>query len=292
MRQFTLLFVFLVFRCVVWSQEVIPFQLTENGHIIVQVKLNDEHSGYFIFDTGAGGHVIGTKFFNKIKGTADFITVGTGFRHNGDRIDVDGYRIQSISLGSLKQENPFVGYFPPLDQYGVDGLISAKLYEDTPITIDYVKKEIRLENAESMKKLEKQSTSVPLYFHKMTNRFLDMFIELKLNDSLTCQAEFDTGSGFFRPLLNPFYMKKMNIDPEAATVKKATEQDLTAGQNQTYTTTIPSLSLSGTQDVRLEHVTVAFKEKLIYDGLIGSILFKDKVITIDIPQSRMLVHTR
>jgi hypothetical protein len=273
-----------------WSQEVIPFQLTPNGHIVVPVRLNEVHTGYFIFDTGAGGHVVGSKFFDKVKADASFVAIGTGFRHNGDRVDVEGYRIRSISMGSLMEKSPLIGFFPALDQYGVDGLISAKLYENRPITIDYVKKEIRIENAESMKAISRNAGSVPLYFHKMTDRFLDMFIELKLNDSISCQAEFDTGSGFFRPLINPFYMKMLGIDSESADVKVSVEQDLTPGKSVTHETSISSISLAGLNDVRLDQPMVAFKEKLIYDGLVGSLMFKNKVITIDIPGGRLYVH--
>ena len=272
------------------AQDIIPFQLTANGHIVVPVQLNDVHTGYFLFDTGAGGHVVGTKFFEKVKNDAEFVTKGTGFRHNGDRVDIDGYRIQFLSMGSLTERNPMIGHFPSLDQYGIDGLISAKLYENRPITIDYVKKEIRIENEVSMKQIAGNSDSVPLYFHKMTDRFLDLFIELRLNDSVSCQAEFDTGSGFFRPLINPFYMKALGIDAESGDVKTTVEQDLTPGGSVTHETTIPSISLAGIGSVRLAQPTVAFKEKLIYDGLIGSLLFKDRVITIDIPGSRLYVH--
>lgn len=272
------------------AQEVIPFQLTPNGHMIVKVKLNNTHEGYFIFDTGAGGHVIGSKFLEKVKNDARYMGMGTGFRHNGDRVDIAGYYIQSISMGALEQKNPLVGYFPLLDQYGVDGLISAKLYEHRPITIDYVKKEIRIENDKSLKRIEKSAASVPLYFHQMTDRFLDLFIELKINDQYTCQAEFDTGSGFAKPVLNPFYLDLLQIEPTSAEVRTHEVQDLTPGKNTSYDTKIASLSLSGSEKLRMEMADVSFKEKLIYDGLVSSLLFKDKVITIDIPGKKLWVH--
>ncbi|RJP62691.1 MAG: hypothetical protein C4543_01535, partial [Ignavibacteriales bacterium] len=122
--------VLLLTSTILFSQEQIPITINDYGLIFIKVKVNDE-SGTFLLDTGGGAHVLSNNFFKKIKGETDETGFYTGFRHNGERIDTKVYTANSISVGSLNQIEPKIGMYPPLDQYGIDGILSLMIFKNT-----------------------------------------------------------------------------------------------------------------------------------------------------------------
>ena len=118
----------------------IPFKSVYNGLILVQAVVEDSITGNFILDTGSGIHVFSKKFSDRIKmKNAGFFTA---FRHNGERISLDIYTISNIAIGEAVERNPYVGILDALDNLGLDGIISLKLFEKQPFTINFINKTI------------------------------------------------------------------------------------------------------------------------------------------------------
>lgn len=271
--MYRLLILLVVFVSVHFPQQKIPLTISEYGLIFLEASVNDV-KGKFILDTGAGAHVLSKKFFDKIKNKTKEDGIYTGFRHNGERLDLIVYQAESISVGSLTQSQPFVGVYPPLNEYGIDGLVSLKLFEETAFTIDFINNELILETDKSLSELTKNSEEFPILFDRERDKVLDLFVTITLNDSVSLQAEFDTGAGFNAFYLNKFYADKLNLQLD--TLNRAI---------------IEKLSYNGSEIVFESNKTITVKDDLIYEGLIGSGIFRNAKLTIDIPNSRILVKS-
>jgi hypothetical protein len=103
-----------------------------------------------------------------------------------------------------------------------------------------------------------------------------------MNDSVSAEVEFDTGSGFNMLMLHTKYLNKLNIHLE-----DKPKQDY---GYYVYSTTLPFLSYCSSVKLHQKNVFVGFKEGLIYEGLIGSGMFRNCMLTIDILNSEMLVR--
>jgi len=288
-----------VARLVLFAILLIPFKLlaqeypiflTDQGYIIIEVKINDSISSNFILDTGGGAIVFSSKTFNKVKHSAVKAGHFTGFRHDGDRLDGEVYELPSIAIGNTKMDNPLVGVYPPLDDYGVEGLLSLKFFEDKPFTIDFVNSKIRIFSQDETIALSKNDIVLPMSFGIHGNTSLDIFIPIRLNDHTTIHAEFDTGSGYTTFLVNPYFIDELDLDRQQAKVMPYT----TPLSQKKLTDSIFSLEkvTFGTKKNRMVNndISASFREGLIYEGLIGSGLFKNNQITIDIPNKQFIVH--
>lgn len=272
-----------------YAQEF-PLFITEHGHILTEVTLNDTLKANFVLDTAAGITVLSAKTFEKVKDIAEETGYFTGFRHDGDRITAPIYQIPSISISDITQRNVSIGVYPPLDDYGIDGLISLTFFEEKPFSIDFRNKTLSLMNSQELSQLAENSTVLPISLQKKAGVSLDIFIPICLNNRVEVLAEFDTGSGYGSFLINPYYIKKLGLDESEAETRSYT----TPISQTKLTDTIYSLDsigiCSGENTPQQTDAAVTFRENLIYEALIGSALFKDRKITIDIPGQRFFIH--
>ena len=270
------------------SAQEFPISITPQGYIFVQVTLNDSIPANFMLDTGAGINILSQKVFNKIADSAQETGIMTGFRHDGDRLDGPVYQLPALAIGSSKQTDVKVGIYPPLDDYGIDGLVSLKFFENTPFTIDFKNQKLTILNSVEAEQLAKNHDWLPLAFKIERDIMLDIFIPIVLNNSLELQAEFDTGSGFGPLVVNPYYIQKLNLNKSGMTATRYTtpiSEKATTDYNHPV-----NLSLKGTEGIRIENKTATFRENLIYEALIGSEIFKDRAITIDLAKARLIIH--
>lgn len=287
MKAKNMITLWLVFAavCIGSGQTAIPLVINDGGYIFVKATLNDSITGNFLLDTGGGMHVLSGKYFEKVKNHAKSAGYFTGFRHNGERLDSEIYTLSAISIEGLRQEKPLVGYYAPLDEYGMDGIISLKMFENQPVTIDFKNKQLIIETKESLQKLEKNAEVIPFTVQQYRDKALDIFIKICIN-GVPIEAEFDTGSGYNSLIINPFFMEKLGIKKE-----DCKEQIHDKEKNRKdYLTKIPAGTVCAVPGVNGKEVDVTFREGLIYEGLIGSGWFRGKKLTIDIPNRRMLVR--
>lgn len=254
------------------QQEEIPITILKSGHIIIPTIANDTINGNFIFDTGGGIEVISSKFFDKIKSNSTRVGLFTGFRNNGERLDLKTYRINNLQIGNLIKKDIIVGIYPPLDEMGIDGLLSSKFFESIPVTIDFEKEILTIENKESVNKIGDVGTTIPLFIQMHGRMGLDLFIDITINDVIHVFAEFDTGNGYFSTLINSFYYNLLS------------NQNL----SESNSIVVDKLSLKFADNIKLFNSEIQLKEDLIYEGLIGTNIFKTGKLTIDIQNKRMI----
>ncbi|PHN00740.1 aspartyl protease family protein [Flavilitoribacter nigricans] len=269
-----------------------PIFVTDQGYILVEVTLCDSVRANFILDTGAGANVLSQKTFDKIAGTAEESGHFTGFRHDGDRIDGIVYDLPSLAIGKKQQHHTRVGIYPPLDSYGVEGLVSMKFFEDKPFTIDLKNKRLKFPQADELEALAAGGTVIPLSFGIHTDIALDIFIPLCLNDNTQVTALFDTGSGYGGLILHPYYLSRLGIDSSAVETRPY-RTPISQKDQEDRIAALRSVDLCdplAPADLEMKDVRATFRDGMIHEALMGSGMFRDRAFTIDIPGARMIIH--
>ena len=288
---FTSLIFFSLFFSSVKAQEY-PLFITDDGYILVGVTLCDSVEANFMLDTGAGANVLSQKTFEKVQQFAVETGCFTGFRHDGDRLDGVTYELPSLAIGNKVQSNTQVGIYPPLDDYGVEGLVSMKFFEDKPFTIDFRQKQLRFPEQEELTALAVTGTVLPLSFSTQTDIVLDIFIPVCINNEVEVTTLFDTGSGYGGMILNPYYLPKLLTDSSAVKSRPYTTP-LSHQSSEDRLLELASVDVCNDDaplNLEMIDVTAVFREGMIHEGLMGSKMFRDRVITIDIPGKRMIVQ--
>lgn len=264
-----------------------PIHVMEEGHIVVEVTINDSIPANFILDTGAGIMILSGKMYNRIKGKASPAGYHTGFRHDGDKISGQIYEIPSFAIGEVKVENMKAGVYPPLDGMGIDGLVSMKFFEDKPFTIDYVNRSLTFQDSNDLINLAETGEIGALEFHRNLDVSLDISIPICINDKVKVNAQFDTGSGHDLYVLNPFFMAQLGLN-EINTEASTYTTPISGTEIEDYIASEMELNICGTSTTVTS--SVVFREGLIMEALVGSGLFKGGAITIDTPNARFIVH--
>lgn len=267
------------------AQTVIPVNVGRNGHILVKAKIGGVE-GNFIFDTAAGLHVVSGKFYQKIKNLVQDSSYFTAFRHTGERLDGPIYLVDKVSLGPVIQHNAWVGVYAGFDDQGFDGLISCKLIEHQPLTVDIKNKQLIVETPGGLS--SGKGNILPVLLHSDRNRTLDLFIKVKVGHKYDAVMEFDTGAGYSPLLLHSRYMKYAALDTTQMEVRQS---GTGFGKTEkTYFDKTKKLHLFVPEINDGGYPNIVFKPSLIYDGLTSHLIFGDRVWTLDIPNERIVVY--
>ncbi|MDR6339529.1 hypothetical protein HNQ91_002580 [Filimonas zeae] len=294
MRLCTILFLSLMLSTAANAQQTpvseIPFELLPSGHLLVKATVNGI-TGSFLFDTGAGITLFTKSFFNKLPWSKRKDGGYTGFRATGERLDLDLYEVKDFQLGTIKKAREEVSWLD-VNLGGIDGIISLKLLEAWPFTIDFRKNVLRLDNSQSLATAEKTAYSLPLQLEQSRNKALTIFTYFRVNDSLTLQFSLDSGAGKDIYRIHARYMQQLGVNPadslQVQHLQKQSEFN-PAHVTHIYTTTLPQLAAEKTPAVSVRNIPVQYVDDLIYDGIIW-LNWLGSVITFDLPRQRLLVQ--
>ena len=262
-----------------FGQTTIPLEIADGGYLYVHVRVADSIDAKLLLDTGAGINTLSDEIFARLGDRARDAGTHTGTRHNGERITGKVWTVPALTLGALRKPDVVVGKFAPPN---ADGLLSMDFFRDQPFTLDLRAGTLTLESAAQVREIASHAASIPIRLKPNGPFELDFFVRLCVGDSVTAEAEFDTGAGFGMLMLQPQYMQELGITPDS---KPRGELEY-----YVYSTFLPELHYCAAPAVRTEKQFVGFKEGLIYEGLVGHGAFRDRRLTIDIPGRRMLVR--
>lgn len=261
---------------VVAAQTTVPLEVADGGYLYVHARVADGIDARLLLDTGAGINTISESILNQLGDRARDAGTHTGTRHNGETITGRIWSVSSLSLGALRKENVVVGGFAPR---GADGMLSMDFFRDRPFTIDFKGGTLTGETPAHLAEIAAHATSIPIRLSGHGPQ-LDFFVRLCVGDTLSAEAEFDTGSGFNMLMLQTSYMQRLGITPGGRPVGPM--------EYYVHSTFLPELHYCAAPAVRTEKQFVGFKAGLIYEALVGSGAFRDRRLTIDIPGKRML----
>jgi hypothetical protein len=267
--------------CISPAQQRIPVKQDWTGRMTVKATMAGQE-GNFMVDLGAGTEVVSKQFAEKLKlAPAGYMT---GFRMTGERAEGPRYTGAAIALGPLHSPQDF-GVSGHLEKDPIDGLISARIFEHSPVTLDFVQGEIVVETPASFEQRIANGDTVPLKLDDDRDMKLDLFAEFDLGNGQTGLCEID--SGFFGITINKRYMEALGVVPETKGVDKI---EFSPGFF-TYKTHLPAIALAAAPDQKLENPLVNFGD-FIYDCVVGTRFWHDRTLTLDLPSRRLIVARR
>lgn len=286
-KQILLLIGILVITNISYAQSSIPFTTNSQGHIIIKASINGVE-GNFIFDTGAGLTLITKTFSEKIKGLIKQDDDYTSFRATGEKLTVDLYKANTLSLGDYVEQTPELTIIDV--NFGeIDGLVSLMTFKNQAFTIDYEKKLIVFETPESLAAIKKQGQTVPLQLEVSRDKTLDIFAYFKVNNKLTLQFSLDSGAGGNSFHINSKYIQALGVDTVNSVKTYHPSEFNPKIKNIIYTANVQSLAVKDSPSINCQNIKASFIDGLIYDGII-SINWIGKKITFDLKKSEMIVR--
>lgn len=263
-----------------YGRTIIPIEINDGGYIFIKVTLNKNIEARFMLDTGAGVNVISKELYEKIKATLNEEGLHTGTRHNGEQITGMLYVLPELSIGGFTKQHVAVGMYDQLKDF--DGLLSLDYFRESPFTIDFENRQLIIEDNNDLEIIRKSGISIPVKLQKVGKHEIEFFVDLCFNDGVQCSAEFDTGAGFNMLMLQPGYIEKLDLKIPSETTNYG---------YYVFSTTLPGLRYCAAPErLQNKNVFVGFKEGLIYEGLVGSGMFKSQRLTINISGSEMFAH--
>jgi len=261
----------------------IPFITNSDGMVIVPATLGGTLPMHVIFDTGAGLDVLAPSLVEKVHGkpAGQF----SGFRMNGERLDVALFIVPELSVGPMVKKDALAGTWELLDQLHLDGIVSLNDFRQQPFTFDFVNKQLIFETDKALSKRRADGQSSPLQFDDQRGISFDMFAQYLIGKQLG-QCEIDTGSP--KATISTRFMTFLGIDKDGKDVKKQERRSVTGAIEVHYWTTLPEISLAAAPQINLAQPRVSFSD-IIYDCVIGVDFWHDRAVTIDIPHRQLVV---
>lgn len=276
MKKVCFILIFLIYGKL-FAQKI-PIQILPSGHLVVKATI-DGIEGNFIFDTGGGINVFFNSFTKKLKQqtTYNFLTA---FRATGERIDAPLYESENVTFANKNFSMvPYTTVDMTLD--GIDGLISMQMFNETDFIIDFEKKEIVLTNFSKTKKLK--SFDIQLTTH--TDKSIDIFTTIVINDEIKIQVLLDSGAGNNSFWLSDKLISVLAIDKSKLEVAEKKSEFDEKIITKFYKGTVNSIS---NPFVIIENPKVVFVEGLIYEGK-TSINWLGKKIGISLKNKKMYI---
>jgi aspartyl protease len=258
------------------AQSSIPLEVTDAGFMFVRVRLADSIEARLMLDTGAGINTLSGPILKRLGSQAHGEGSYTGTRYDGEKLTAPVSSVSSIALGARVRRNVFVGEYAPDN---ADGLLSMDFFRDQPFTLDLKDGLLIIESRDHLADIAKHAAVIPIRLKATGPHELEAFVRVCAGDSVEAESEFDTGSGFNRFMLQPASMQRLGITPDGSN---------RGAPDYVYATVLPELHLCDAPEVKTTRPFVGFKQGLIYEGLIGDGMFRDRRLTIDIPGRRML----
>ena len=270
------------------TPDKIPFVLTD-GLLISLPAMVDGTAGDFLLDTGAGIHVVASSVLTRI--SARPAGRYTGFRHTGERVDFDMYRISSVTVGTTRLRDPLVGGWPLLDQLKIAGILSARIFEDHPATLDFRAKALIFETAETLPARVRSGRRLPLGISRDRDKSLELFADfIMTSGGRRVEAECKLDTGLDGCIVDTRLMASLGLAKESPAVTRRETRSLFGAAEIQYRTELSGLQLRDRPDVAATNVEVVFKERLTGDCLVGTRFWLDRLVTIDLENARLIVE--
>jgi Aspartyl protease len=237
--------------------DTIPFTEVNGGQMQVQASVDGKAPVPMLIDLGAGVNVLSSDYGGAL--AYGPVSKYTTFRLKGDRLDLQMRQVVSLSLGSWPLDDLNVGIWKGLDGTGVDGLISAMAFRRFATTFDFRTHQIVIEDAQSFFERKRNAQWVPIVIVDDRSIGLAIFAKFDFGNGQTGLCQIDTGS------------PGITLDRH-------------------YGTSIPSIALAQTPGSKIVNPAVTFAD-LIYDCNIGNSFWKNRALTLDIPERAIFIST-
>jgi hypothetical protein len=90
-------------------------------------------------------------------------------------------------------------------------------------------------------------------------------------------------------LVNERFMRALNLSPDSNGVKRIQRPTILGGKEVRYRSVLPEVSATSYPGLAMSQIEVDFQD-IIYDCAIGFPMRDQRIITLDIPTSRLIVQ--
>jgi predicted aspartyl protease len=269
--------------------EFMQFTLAAAGSplIMVPTYVNGRGPYNFILDTGASMCLISP-------GLASSLGIHSNTEEKafgaGGAVQISLAHVDSIAVGSVRQENAQIAITNELEQIGaalkaqVDGDLGFSFMKDFRVTVDYQRNVLRLARAsDNHDENSHDATTIPFTLASAEPLIV---VQAVVNEQGPFQFALDTGAG--RTVLTPELAERLNI----GATKEVKGAGL-GGRMQLTGATVDSLSLSGATIRDHDVVVGAFIHTIsaaagtMLEGIVGHNFLNQFLLTIDYPQNRL-----
>lgn len=261
------------------------------GHLLRVPVVVNGRATTFIFDTGIGITLVDDDL---IEGWG-IAPVGsyTGKRMSGQAISVPLATVPWLSVAGVRRSDARVGvwdmkgFLPDTPAFkGVEGFLSLNAFLETPVTLDYGRGKLIVEDEASLAARVVAGAVVPLEV-KRDGPCVTIFFDLAVPGGPPAHVELDLGGG--RLTLDARFMQRLGIDPAGADVKRVEKRDETGYDYTRHFTRFDGpIAPVAAPAYEQRGVQVLF-QKIIYDGLIGDEFLRQFTVTLDLPRKRMIL---
>jgi len=266
----------------------VPFTLFAGHLALAPVTVDGRLSTSFIFDTGIGLKLLSDRL-RKDLGHPLLSRTHVGRRMSGQQVALPLTQVDSLTLGTLRQDRPVIGSYDfeaVLEPEGtVGGFLSLGFFEHSPITMSYRRSHLTLEDEQSLASRARAGTAVPVSL-RHNGAELEMFLDLVLPSGSVARVEVDTGSDHL--ILHERYMGELGLREGSDGVERHEGTDETGHRFVRFRGRVPgTVHVRGFGGVRQDEPKVIF-QNIIHDGLVGRDFLLARDVTYDVAASRMI----
>jgi len=261
------------------------------GHMLnIDAKVSEINT-LLIFDTGIGINLISKdlckKLNCKISGSVK------GKRTTGQSVTIPTAKIKSLKVANFEKSNVTVGildlksFLPNKPEFkGITGYLSLTFFEQQPFTVDYLNKQLILENQNSLKNRFSSAHRVPLT-KKYEDGALTIQIPVKIPTDKILKMQLDLGTNIMS--LNNRYVNDLKPLFIKNTIKSNSLVDETNFKRERFFVKIKGEVKPEAKSLKPQKKPTVMFQKMLYDGMIGNDFFKDRVTTYDLENSILAV---
>ena len=266
----------------------VPFRLVAGHLTVVPVTVDDRRAASFLFDTGIGVTVLDDRLRRELGHSLEpppFV----GRRMSGQALEIPLCRLDALSLGTRRLERPVAGSFDlsgfSVPEGPLDGFLSLSFFEGAPVTVDYVRGALTIEDDRSMRAREASGVSVPTEVRR-DGPSVELFVDLELPGGSIARVEVDTGSDHL--ILHARYLPELGLGPGGPPMDVRKGTDETGRPYVRYATTLSGdVALHGHDSLRQAPPRAIFQE-IIHDGLLGRDFLRAYAVTYDLAGHRLI----
>lgn len=251
----------------------IPFELEDNGHTILKVKVNDISEVLnFVFDTGAMTDLLNASVAEKMGLKANYQQPVSG---GGGTKTYDFILSQKLVLqNNIEVENTNIlitdlTQLSSIADRDIDGVMGYSLLKDYFTKIDYDSKKLLL--YEKMEDIDLTGyKAIPFQFKNgITIPQFDVSMTLNNGEKFTGLVLFDSGAGSFTLWINTPFSRTNQLS------KKAVKSIITQSQNLTKKSSLEEIAIKSVDiaGFTLEELTVFLSDDELgvssYEGYLG-----------------------
>jgi hypothetical protein len=256
--------------------------------VTVPVTINGSVESTFVLDSGIGLTLVSAAVADAI-GCAPSGATFSGRRMSGQQVEVALATHTTIAFGGIERTDERVGIFDtsgfPPGFAAIGGFLSLAYFDEMPFTVDYARRIVQGETAETLAARAATGRSVDVRVER-DGPSVTCLMPLTIPGGRELEVEVDMGSGEL--ILDERLAADLGIELDDPRVRRVEGTDETGHSYvRSFTTLAGSIQPTGAPELAQDDPAVMF-QRIIYDGLVGDEFLRRFAVTFDVGGGRLI----